>query len=346
VHAGIDTHKDTLAAAVVDDNGRQRAACTVRNEPDGFGELAKQFADHGVLWVGVECSGTYGRPVAAALKTAGFEVFEVPGSMTVRERNRKPTRGKSDPIDALAVARIVARGEPLPPARCEEGLADDLQQLTHYRRQLLKERTRVSNRIHVDLTILHPGYQRQLTQLTRPVHFVAARKLLRGRTGVRVEITRTRLDRLRQLDTEIKALAGRITALVLATRTNLLDIRGVGPLTAGRIMGETRDVRRFRDRNAFAAGNGTAPIPVSSGRMDRYRLNRAGNRRLNEAIHTIALVQSRAACEGRSFLDRKKASGKTSRDAVRSLKRRLSDVVYAAMQGDLRDSVGLYAAVT
>lgn len=198
--------------------------------------------------------------------------------------------------------------------------------------------------MHVELTILRPGYQRDLPQLTRPQHVAAARKLLRGLSGVRVEITRARLDRIRQLDTEIKTLGARITAMVLAAKTNLLEIRGVGPLTAGRIMGETRDVRRFRDRNAFATANGTAPIPVSSGRTDRHRLNRAGNRRLNEAIHTIALVQSRGPCHGRAFLDRKKAAGKTNRDAMRSLKRRLSDVVYVALHADLRDGIGLYAA--
>nr|MDQ6949652.1 transposase [Actinomycetota bacterium] len=163
-----------------------------------------------------------------------------------------------------------------------------------------------------------------------------ARALLRGRAGVRVEITRARLDRLRQLDGQIHTLAERITAVVASTGTSLLEIRGVGPLTAGRILGETGDVRRFRDRNAYAAGNGTAPIPVSSGRTDRYRLNRAGNRRLNEAIHTVALVQSRGSCPGRAFLDRKKAAGKTSREAMRSLKRRLSDVIYQALLVDQR----------
>jgi transposase len=207
MHAGIDSHKDTLAVAVVDDNGRKIAAATVRNEPDGYDELAKLFAEHGVARVGMECSGTYGRPGAAALSDGGFTVFEVPATMTVRERNCQPARGKSDPIDALAIARVVARGDRLPPARCHPGVADDLQQLTGYRRQLIKERTRVSNRIHVDLTIPRPGYQRKIPQLTRSTHLVAARKLLRGLSGVRVTITRSWLDRLRQLDSEIKALA-------------------------------------------------------------------------------------------------------------------------------------------
>ena len=338
MHAGIDSHKDTLAVAVVDDSGRKVTAATVVNEPKGYDELAKLLADHGVVRVGMECSGSYGRPGAAALTAAGFTVFEVPATMTVRERNRKPARGKSDPIDALAVARVVARGEPLPPARCQTGTADDLQQLTHYRRQLIKERTRVSNRVHVDLTILRPGYQRKLPALTRPQHLKAARQLLRGLTGVRVAITKSRLNRLRQLDDEIKELAVQITVIVEATGTSLLEIRGVGPITAGKILGETGDVRRFRDRNAFASGNGTTPIPVSSGRTDRYRLNRAGNRRLNEAVHTVALVQIRADGPARSFIERKKAEGKTSREAMRSLKRRLSDVIYNKLLLDQRNS--------
>ena len=340
MHGGIDSHKDTLAVAVVDDNGRKVATGQVDNDPDGFVELAKLLADHGVLRVGIECSGTYGRPAAVALTDAGFAVFEVPATMTVRERNRKPSRGKSDPIDALAVARVVARGEPLPPPRCQSGVADDLQQLTHYRRQLVKERTRISNRLHIDLTILRPGYQRELPELTRPAHLAAAAKLLRRLPSVRAEIARSRLTRLRQLDAEIKTLAARIAAIVTDTETTLLEIRGVGPLTAGRILGETGDVRRFRDRNAYASGNGTAPIPVSSGRTDRHRLNRAGNRRLNEAIHTVALVQIRRDGPARAFIDRKKADGKTSREAMRSLKRRLSDVIYQSLLTDLRDGVG------
>ena len=108
--------------------------------------------------------------------------------------------------------------------------------------------------------------------------------------------------------------------MVLTAGANLLDIRGVGPLTAGRIAGETWDVRRFCDRNAFATANGTAPIPVSSGgRTDRYRLNRASDRRLNEAFHTVALVQIRADGPAREFMNHKKATVKTSREAMRSL---------------------------
>lgn len=339
--AGIDSHKDTLAVVIVDSSGRQVAVATVQNDPAGLEQLPKLLADHGVIMVGIECSGTYGRPAAVALSNAGtVEVREVPASMTVRERNRKPSRGKSDPIDALAVARVVARGDRLPPVRCLPGLADDLQQLTHYRRQLIRERTRISNRVHIDLTILRPGYQHALPKLTNPTHLVAARRLLRGLTGVRVQITRSRLDRLKQLDTEITSLKQQITALVTASQTTLLEIHGVGPLTAGRLLGETGDISRFRDRNAYASGNGTAPIPVSSGRTDRYRLNRAGNRRLNEAIHTVALVQSRGGT-GRAYLDRKKAAGKTNRDAMRALKRRLSDVIYQALNTDQRLGVGL-----
>jgi transposase len=328
MHAGIDSHKDTLAVAIVDGSGRKLATVTVVNEPNGYDELAKLFAEHGVTRVGMECSGSYGRPGAAALTESGFVVFEVPATMTVRERNRKPARGKSDPIDALAIARVVARGDRLPPARCQPGPADDLQQLTAYRRQLIKERTRISNRVHVDLTILRPGYQRALPKLTRAQHLSDARRMLRGLAWVRVSIARARLGRLHQLDKEIAGLAAQITEIVTATGTSLLEIRGVGPVTAGKILGETGDVTRFRDRNAYASGNGTAPIPVSSGRTDRHRLSRAGNRKLNEAIHSIALVQMRSDGPARAFIDRKITEGKSRREAMRSLKRRLSDVVY------------------
>jgi len=124
-------------------------------------------------------------------------------------------------------------------------------------------------------------------------------------------------------------------AVTDAGRT-LMDLPGVAPIVASRILGETGDVRRFRDRNAYASANGTAPIPASSGDVTRHRVNRGGNRLLNEAIHTIALVQNRGGGPGKAFIDQRRASGKSHREAMRSLKRRLSNVVYRIQLTDLQ----------
>ena len=244
--------------------------------------------------VGVEGSGRLGRAAAAWLVEVGFDVREVPCGFTVRERRRRAGGGKSDPIDALAIARVTAREEDLVPARCTDDATEQLRSLSDYRRQLVTERIRLVNRIHADLVIVVPGYKDKVPQLARPTQVRAARRLLHGKTGVRVERLRRRLDRVSAIDKETTELKTRLEHAVTDTGSTLMDLPGVGvAIVAARILGETGDVRRFRDHNAYASANGTAPIPASSGEVTRHRVNRGGNRLLNEAIHTIALVQNR-----------------------------------------------------
>lgn len=180
-----------------------------------------------------------------------------------------------------------------------------------------------------------PGYKDKVPQLTRPTQVSAARRLLHGKTGVRVELIRRRLDRVTAIDREARELKARLEQTVTEAGSTLMDLPGVGAITAARILGETGDVRRFRDHNAYASANGTAPIPASSGEVTRHRVNRGGNRLLNEAIHTIALVQNRGVGPGKAFIDQRRANGKTHREAMRSLKRRLSDVIYRIQLADL-----------
>jgi transposase len=158
--------------------------------------------------------------------------------------------------------------------------------------------------------------------------------------SVRVELVRRRLDQLDRLDAEIRALKARIGDLVQATGTSLVQVHGVGPLVAARILGEVGDVRRFADRHKFAAANGTAPIPASSGRTQRHRLNRGGNRRLNRALYTVAITQARSDHPGRAYLAGKQRQGKTRREALRCLKRRISDAIYRQLLADLQPDPG------
>jgi transposase len=334
--AGIDTHKDTLAVAVIDDAGRSLVVTELANTEAGFDALELLLEEHAVTRVGIEGSGCYGRGVAVRLVLAGgLEVVEVPPSLTSRERSGRPGQGKTDPVDAVAVARITAREAGLPGVRLAIGVAADLRALADYRAQLVAERTAVANRTHSELHGLLPGYQATVPRLTAPTFITAAKDLLAGDRSVRAQLTRRRLTRLAQLTTEIRELTELITAAVAEVETGLTDLYGVGPVGAATILGEVADIRRYRSRHAFAAANGTAPIPASSGRTARHRLNRSGNRTLNRVLYTIAITQIRADTEGRAYYLRKRAEGKTSREALRCLKRRLSDVVYKTLQEDL-----------
>src|SRR4051812_19650457 len=220
----------------------------------------------------------------------------------------------------------------------------DLKLAYDYRRQLSRERTRMANRLHVDLLVLEPGYERQIPHLKAKKMLDRAARLLRDRGELRASLARRRLARIRSLDREIGVLACELERMVEETNTGLVELCGISYLNAARIMGEVGDVRRFPTKDAFAAANGTAPVPASSGMTQRMRLNRGGNRRLNYAIHIMALTQSRCDARARTYLARRRAEGKTPREAMRSLKRRLSDVVYQQLRQDLERRGRLVAA--
>jgi transposase len=153
---------------------------------------------------------------------------------------------------------------------------------------------------------------------------------------VRADLSRRRLERILAIDTVAQEVRKAIAGLVKDTGTTLTEEYGIGPLIAARFIAEVVDVRRYPTRDTFAAANGTAPIPASSGRTVRHRFNPGGNRQLNRALYTIAITQIRADTEGRCYYEAKRAQGKTRREALRCLKRRLSDVVYRRMRTDAR----------
>jgi len=154
------------------------------------------------------------------------------------------------------------------------------------------------NRVHADLVIVVPGYKDKVPTLTRPSLVAAARRLLRGQTGVRVELLRRRMDRVVAIDTEAKALHRRLEEQVRAAGSSLLELPGVGAITAARILGETGDARRFRDHNAFASANGTAPIPASSGEVTRHRVNRGGNPQRGHPYRRVGAEPRRRSRQG------------------------------------------------
>jgi transposase len=258
-------------------------------------------------------------------------VRDVRGHLTEREVSRLRGQGKSDPRDAYAIARVTARAW-LAPVRTAT-VDRDLKLLCDYRDQLLAERTRAQNRLHVDLVCLRPGYEQQLPSLARPTALEGARDCSHATARSR-RVSRRRIERIREIELERSEVEQQIRRFVRELGTGLVDLVGVGELIAARILGEVGDVERIPSRHHFASLNGTAPIPASSGQTQRHRLNRGGNRRLNQAIHMIALTQARMDPRARAYMARRLAEGRSRRDANRALERRLSDVVYRQLRRD------------
>lgn len=330
-YAGIDSHKDTLAVVVIDEQGRQVDITEIPNDPEGFHRLVGWLGRHQPQRVGIEGSGGHGRPAALSLLGAGFVVVEVPAHLTADTRRQQRSAGKTDPIDGLVIARVALREDNLPPVR-PNGPTEDLRVMVRYRRELISERNRLANRIHSDLEQLHPGYQKRVGRLTSGRNLDRARRLLHSNDQVRARIARQRVTRLRQLVRQIDELTEGIRDLSRKLNTGLTNIFGVADLSAAELMAEIGDISRFRTRAHFAMANGTAPIPASSGRIDRHRLNRGGNRQLNRVIHYIALTQISRDPEGRAYYQRKQAEGKTRKEAIRCLKRRISDRIYRTLR--------------
>jgi transposase len=275
------------------------------------------------------------RRLEADLLAAGERIVRVPPKLMAHARDGARTYGKSDPIDALAVARAALRHPDLPAAQLD-GPARELRLLVDHREDLVGERTRCINRLRWHLHELDPSWDPPARSLTRYKNLDAIAARLRGLDGPVARIAGEIVAQARDLTVRERALEREITALVADLAPTLLALAGVGALTAAKIVAETADVRRFRSKDAFARHNGTAPLPVWSGNRERHRLSRTGNRQLNAAIHRIAITQMRCHDDARAYLEGRLAKGNTRTEALRALKRRLSDVVYRALTADVR----------
>lgn len=330
---GIDTHKETLAACLVDELGTALGERTFDNDPAGHRALLDWAAASPGAMIGVEGSSSFGAPAARFLIAAGRIVREVPPQLSRRERIRTRRPGKSDPTDALAIARVTAREHDLPPVRLVDA-SHEIQLLVEAREDVVSETTRVRNRLHADLRVLVPGYGATAANLTAVRHQATVARLLRRLDGVRPELARTRLARLRALAAEERVLAARIAERVGGHP--LLQLPGAGVLVTAKLIGEVGDVGRFRSSDAFAALAGVAPIPASSGQTQRMRLNRGGNRQLNRALYTIALAQAWHHPPAKAYIAKKRTEGKSWRDAIRALKRQLVRTVFRLLQAGAR----------
>jgi transposase len=336
---GVDSHKRTHTVVAVDDAGRRLAERTVAATAEGHLELvAWSRAWPERTWALEDCRNLT-RRLEADLLRAGEGVRRVPTKLMAGARRSAREPGKSDPIDALSVARAALREPNLPTARLD-GVERELRLLVDYRDVLISDRTGHQSRVRwflVELGIPEPPSRR----LSVPAVLAGVDLQLVGRTEPCARIARDLVVRIAELTAAIAALARQIGALTETLAPSLLSLFGCGTLSAAKLFAETAGIGRFRSRAAFAAHTGTAPIPVWSGNLVRHRLNRGGNRQLNAALHRIAITQLRSPSLGQAYVAKRMAAGDTKTEAIRALRRRLSDEVFRRLQTDEAARAGI-----
>ena len=334
---GIDPHKATHTAVAIDKSETVLGEITVaadRYQTKKLIDWAQNLDGGGRVWA-VEAAGGLGYLLSQQLVANGEHVVDVPPVLASRVRLLGSGRSdKNDPNDARSVAIAALRQPGLAVVRPEDH-TQVLRMLAKRHLELTGLRTQAACRLHSVLVLLRPGGLQPRLSATK------ARRMLQGMRSLdpigeqRRTMARTHLGDIRRLDREIKANKVLISKAVATSGTTVTDVYGVGPVVAAFLIGYTGDIGRFASANHYAAYNGTAPIEVSSGGKKRHRLSMRGNRMLNHAIHMAAVTQIRHSdTPGRNYYDKKQAEGKTKKEALRALKRRISDTVYQQLITD------------
>jgi transposase len=330
---GVDAHKQTHTVVAVDIAGRQLDELTVSAREDGHQQLLRFAArlDIDRIWAVEDC-----RHVSGALERfllrSGQTVIRVPPKLMAGQRKAARTYGKSDPIDALAVARAAIREPDLPKARLA-GPEREIALILDFRADLVSESTRTQSRLRWLLHDLDPDIVPAARALSkRGVLLTVGRRLARREQTVQVKVCREMIRVLLELVRRINALEAQLRPLVKRHAAALLAIPGVGVITAARLIAEIAHIDRFRTDAQLAIYAGAAPLDASSGKQRRHRLNRTGNRQLNSALHVIALTQARIHPPAREYLARRRSEGKTTTEAIRALKRHLARMIFRAFK--------------
>ena len=337
VMIGIDPHKGSHTAFALDASetklGQVRVRATV-GQVEGLLEWAQRWPERS--WA-IEGAGGLGYLLAQQLLAAGERVLNVQPKLAARVRLLNTGQvNKNDPNDARSVA-IAALRSPDVRTVTTEGDTAVIKLWARRHRDLSRARNRIACRLHAVLCELVPGgFAKEITA-GQATHALAVITPLGASAVARLELAHELLEELRIVDEQRRATKNRITRIVAATKTSVTDIYGVGPIIAATVLGYVGDIHRFPTRDRFAAYNGTAPIEASSGNNNVHRLSRRGNRQLNHAIHMAALSQIRYPDTiGRAYYDRKIAEGMKHKSALRALKRKISDTIYARMITDAR----------
>jgi len=340
VTGGVDTHGDTHHAAVIDQVGREIADAEFRATPAGYRQLLGWLRGHGSLQrVGVEGTGAYGAGLARHLRGQGVSLVEVDRP----DRKTRRAKGKSDPIDAYAAARAALNGSATGTPKTRDGRVEAIRTLRVARRGAVKARTQAMNQLKA-LVVTGPADLREaLRDLPAGVLIDTCARLRPGAQGADLAAlsdpaaaTKTALRHLarrhQRLGQEITELDADILPLVRAAAPALLALRGVGPEVAGQLLATAGDnPDRLRCEAALAHLCGVAPIPASSGRTDRHRLNRGGDRAANNALHTIVMSRLRYDPRTQQYMARRTAQGLGKKEIIRCLKRYVLRDVYRAL---------------
>jgi transposase len=333
---GADTHKRShTIAAVSATSGELLGEQTARSGPKGAAGLlrwARSLSDERV-WALEDCRHVSGS-LERFLIERGERVLRVHSTLMSASRRHARGRGKSDSIDALAVARAALReGLDSLPAAHLDGPELDLRLLVDHRERLVRARVAINNTLQWHLHDLWPDLQIPGSSLFYGNWAPRiARRLARAEQTMRVRIARDELRRIRELTQAIKALEAEIADLVAQIAPHLLSEPGFGPLTAAKLVGEIAGAQRFASDAKLARAAGIAPIPVSSGKTNRHRLDRGGNRQINATIHRIAVTRLRCHAETQDYIARKRAEGKSTKEAIRCLKRHLARRIWHLLQ--------------
>jgi transposase len=334
---GIDPHKASLAVAAVDEaTGELLERASFPQDRAGLRSLerwAKRFSE--CRWA-AQNAGGLGRHLAMRLAAAGESVVDVPPKLSARVRVLSSFAGnarKNDGLDALATALAASRNGRLAAVH-PEAASEVLRLLSERREDLVAERTRALNRLHALLRDLLPGGVAGKLSADRAARLLRGIRPRSSSSRIRRRLASEVLRDIRTLDRKIAELNGRIEAEVEASGTTLPEIFGVGPILAAKIIGTVGSVERFPTKAHFASYAGTAPVEASRGEVVRHRLSLAGNRHLNYALHMVAVCQARSDARGGTYYREKIAEGKSRKEALRCLKRRISDAVFASLVAD------------
>jgi transposase len=336
---GSDPHKRShTCAAVGAGTGELQGSETVQATSAGLERLLTwaRAIDAERVWAIEDCRHVSGR-LERFLLARGERVVRVPPKLMAGRRRASRERGKSDPIDALAVARAALQEgvHTLPTAQLE-GPAREIKLLLDHREDLVAERTRIQNRLRWLVHDRWPELELPKGCLDRLVWLDRLQgRLSRAAQDADVRVMRAQVRRLKELVRQAAALERELLLLVRGQQPRLLSLPGVGPLTAAKLIAEIAGIERFRSQAKLARIAGVAPIPASSGNRTRFRLDRGGNRQLNAAFHRIAVTQVRCHQPANDYVARRLAEGKTKREALRCLKRHLVRTVFNTMMNSI-----------